>query len=172
MCPDFVEPRVTVRRATQADSQGILAVLQTIASEGVYSAIDEPWTVERERSYLESLSPREVVHVAITDSGQIIGFQTLDLWAPTIRSMAHVCQLGTFLLPEWRGHGVGKVLFQTTLKFARDAGYSKIVIQVRASNSSGQAFYRRLGFEECGRLRRQVRIDGQEDDEILMELFL
>ena len=37
---------------------------------------------------------------------------------------------------------------------------------------SAQAFYKRLGFVECGRLRAQVMIDGVEDDEIVMELFL
>jgi ribosomal protein S18 acetylase RimI-like enzyme len=41
----------------------------------------------------------------------------------------------------------------------------KLVIQVRASNRAAQAFYKRLGFVECGRLRAQVIIDGREDDE-------
>ena len=29
-----------------------------------------------------------------------------------------------------------------------------------------------LGFQDCGRLSRQVVIDGIEDDEVLMELFI
>jgi ribosomal protein S18 acetylase RimI-like enzyme len=45
------------------------------------------------------------------------------------------------------------------------------VIQIRASNQAAQRFYRRLGFRACGRLKAQVRIDHEEDDEILMELF-
>jgi ribosomal protein S18 acetylase RimI-like enzyme len=31
---------------------------------------------------------------------------------------------------------------------------------VRASNVPAQAFYKRLGFAECGRLRAQVIVDG------------
>ena len=50
--------------------------------------------------------------------------------------------------------------------------YTKLVVQVRGTNVHAQTFYRRLGFAECGRLSRQVLIDGREDDEILMELFL
>jgi len=163
---------VTIRRATEADSPGIAAVMQAIVAERVYSAIDEAWTIDEECRYLRSLSPREAVHVSTAESGQIVGVQSLDLWAPGFRSMAHVAQLGTFLLPEWRRRGVGPALFQTTVSFARSAAYAKIVIQVRASNVPAQAFYQRLGFQECGRLRRQVRIDGREDDEILMEYFL
>jgi ribosomal protein S18 acetylase RimI-like enzyme len=147
-------------------------IFRTIAAGRVYSAIDTPWTAERQRNYISSLSPREVIHVAVAETGEVVGLQTLDLWAPTLASMAHVAQLGTFLLPEWRRCGIGQALFRATAQFAREAGYAKIVIQVRAMNEPGQAFYRKLGFRECGRFIRQVRIGGIEDDEILMEFFL
>jgi L-amino acid N-acyltransferase YncA len=164
--------RIRIRRATADDSEGIVDIWRSIAAERIYSAIDQPWTVEQQRAYLNSLSPREVIHVAISEPEYIVGFQSLALWASTINSMRHVAELGTFLLPEWRGRGIGKALFEATRTFARDSAYSKIVIQVRASNKPGRAFYQRLGFCECGRLTRQVRIDGQEDDEIIMEVFL
>jgi ribosomal protein S18 acetylase RimI-like enzyme len=67
---------------------------------------------------------------------------------------------------------VGQALFNATIGFAVAVGYRKLVIQVRGSNVSAQAFYKRLGFVECGRLRAQVVIDDGEDDEIVMELFL
>ena len=55
---------------------------------------------------------------------------------------------------------------------AREAGYQKLVIQIGVMNTLAQAFYRGFGFRECGRLTRQVVIDGIEDDEVLMELFV
>lgn len=161
-----------VRRASPQDAQGIVTVVSCIASERVFSAIDRPWPIEQQRRYLESLSERETFHIAVDTSGAVIGFQTLDLWSPSLGSMAHVGQLGTFLLAEWRRRGVGRALFQATASFARSAAYRKFVIQVRASNRGARGFYERLGFIECGRLTRQVVIDGQEDDEILMEVFL
>jgi ribosomal protein S18 acetylase RimI-like enzyme len=167
-----MEGSFTIRRAGVADSEGILSVLKVVAAERIYSAIDRPWALDQERIYLRSLSPREATHVAVSGSGEIIGFQNLDLWAAVVQSMSHVGQIGTFLLPEWRRRGAGHALFRVTQSFARDAGYSKFVIQVRASNSSAEAFYKSLGFCECGRFSRQVRIDGQEDDEIMMEYFL
>jgi RimJ/RimL family protein N-acetyltransferase len=157
--------------ASPTDASGIVAVLEVIAAEQIHSAIERPWTAGQEARYLESLSPREAFHVAVDASGRIAGFQSLDLWSPSLTSMAHVGQVGTFLLPEWRGRGVGRQLWTATELFARHAGYRKLVIQVRASNTAAQAFYRRLGFRECGRLTRQVIIGGVEDDEILMEFF-
>ncbi|MBV9172361.1 MAG: GNAT family N-acetyltransferase [Chloroflexi bacterium] len=55
--------------------------------------------------------------------------------------MAHVGQVGTFLLPAWRGMGVGRQLWNMTLGFARDARYRKFAIYVRGSNANAQAFY-------------------------------
>ena len=170
--PERTAADVSIRRATVRDASGILAVLQAITSERVYSAIERPWDIEQQRRYMESLSEREAFHVAVAGSGQIVGYQSLDLYSTVLSSMAHVAQLGTFLLPAWRGRGVGRALFLETCSFARSSGYRKIVIQVRASNQAAKAFYQRVGFRECGRLIRQVVIDGREDDEILMEFFL
>lgn len=163
---------LTVRRGVPGDAPGIVAVLGVVVGERVHSAIDNVWSVERERLYLESLSAREAIHVAVDGDGQIVGLQILDRWSAMLDSMAHVGQVGTFLLPAWRGRRVGRLLWTATVAFARDARYEKLVVQVRGANAHAQSFYRGLGFVECGRLSRQVRIDGAEDDEVLMELFL
>ena len=163
---------LTIRKALPADAAGIVAVLQVVAAERVHSAIDRVWTVDEERHYLQSLSERETIHVAVDDARGIVGLQTLDLWSPLLDSMAHVGQVGTFLLPAWRHRGVGRQLWSETAAFAREAEYRKLVIQVRGSNIAAQAFYRQLGFKDCGRLARQVTIDGIDDDEVLMERFL
>lgn len=161
-----------IRRATPADAAGIAAVVETIAAERIHSAIDRAWTTEEEARYLASLSPREALHVAVDETRGIVGFQGLDLWSPVMGAMSHVGQVGTFLLPHCRRKGVGRQLWTATSSFARAAAYRKLVIQVRASNTAAQAFYQGLGFRECGRLTRQVTIDGIDDDELLMEVFL
>jgi len=105
---------ISIRKAAKADAPALVTILEGIAAERVHSAIDVPWTDEKERKYLGSLSAREGVHLAETAPGNVVGFQVLDLWAPTLSSMRHVAQLGTFLLPEWRRQGIGRELFSTT----------------------------------------------------------
>lgn len=167
-----LQPDLEVRRAVPEDAPEIAAVLAVVVDERVHSAIDRVWDVAQERRYLECLSAREVVHVALDDADRIVGLQILDRWSALLDSMAHVGQVGTFLLPAWRGRGVGRELWKATAAFAREARYQKLVVQIRGTNTHAQSFYRRLGFAECGRLLRQVVIDGSPDDEILMELFL
>lgn len=161
-----------IRRAIPDDASSICAIWEAIVAEKALSAVDRPFTVEGEREYIGSLSDREGVFVGETEGGRVVGFQSLDLWARHIRSMDHVAQLGTFVLRDWRGRGIGQQLARETLAFARSNGYEKLVIFVRAGNTAARGFYRSLGFVQCGRFARQVKIASEYDDEILMELFL
>jgi len=104
--------------------------------------------------------------------GRVGDSPSLDLWARYTDSFDHVGVLGTFVLPEWRGRGIGRRLAEHTFGFARANGYEKVVIYVRAGNTGAQAFYRSLSFVAKGVLARQVKIDGQYEDEVFMELFL
>ena len=166
------ESPLTIRRALPDDAGPIAAVLEIVAAERIHSAIDRAWTADEERRYLESLSSREAIHVAVDGVHRIVGLQVIERWSPSLGSMSHVGQVGTFLLPAWRRRGVGRLLWAATTAFAAEAGYRKVVIQVRGSNAAAQAFYRSLGFRDCGRLSRQVIINGREDDEVLMECFV
>jgi len=76
-----------IRRAFPADASDIAGVLAVIAAERIHSAIDQVWTVEEKRRYLESLSSPEAVHVAVDDVQGVIGLQILDLWSPLLKSM-------------------------------------------------------------------------------------
>src|SRR5215470_9875272 len=91
-----------VRRATPDDAGGIAALMAVVVAERIHSAIDRAWTIEEERKYLESLGPREVVFVAVRASGEICGCQNVATHSG-MASMAHVAELGTFVLPAWRG---------------------------------------------------------------------
>lgn len=162
---------IVIRRAMPKDGEAISAVWTTVCAERAYTAVNQPFTPQQEREYIASLSDREGVFVAEI-GGRIVGFQSLDLWAKYTDSFDHVGVMGTIILPEWRRQGIGRRLAEHTLDFARANGYEKIVIYVRGSNSRGQAFYRRLGFTPQGVLARQVKLDGQYDDEVFMELFL
>jgi ribosomal protein S18 acetylase RimI-like enzyme len=162
---------VTVRRATPQDAQAISAIWEVVCAERTYTAVSRPFTPEQERDYIMSLTDREGIFVA-EENGHIVGFQALDLWARYTGSFDHVGVVGTFLLPASRRKGIGRLLAEHTLHFARAHGYEKIVIYVRASNPGAQAFYRSLGFVPKGVLERQVKLDGQYDDEVFMEMFL
>src|SRR5262245_66454090 len=113
----MAESSFQIRRASPKDAEGIARVLDAVARERIHSSIERAWTADQQRSYLVSLSTREAFHVAVTVSGEVIGYQSLDLYSPLLTSMAHVGQLGTFLLPTWRRLLVVQALFDAPWRF-------------------------------------------------------
>jgi ribosomal protein S18 acetylase RimI-like enzyme len=167
--PDPLDRLVTIRRATPDDAAAVATVMSSVVAERVHSAVDVAWTAEEERRFLAAMTPREAVHLAVDPTEGVVALQILERWSPVLDSMAHAAQVGTFVLAPWRGRGLGRRLFEATLAFAAASGYRKVVIQVRGSNLAAQHFYQAIGFAVCGRLTRQVVVDGVEDDEVLME---
>jgi dephospho-CoA kinase len=164
-------PTPTIRPATPDDAEAIAAVWRSIVAEGGQTVVDRPFTPAQERAYLEQLLPRGRVTLAVAGD-IVVGFQSLDLYAAYTGAMDHVGVLGTFILAPWRGRGIGRRLSRATFDYARQTGFAKLVILVRADNLGAQAFYTRLGFQPCGRLARQAFINGRYVDELLYELFL
>ncbi|TET52465.1 MAG: GNAT family N-acetyltransferase [Anaerolineales bacterium] len=144
---------------------------EAVCAERVYTAVNRPFTLEQERDYIASLSDREGIFIAEVD-GQVVGFQSLDRWATYTDSFDHVGVVGTILLAEWRRRGIGRRLAEHTFDFAREKGYEKIVVYVRAGNMGAQAFYGSLSFVARGSLERHVKSDGQYEDEVFLELSL
>lgn len=85
---------------------------------------------------------------------------------------AHVVSLGISVRKEFRGIGLGRAMMEVGLDWARERGVRKVRLGVFATNDPAISLYRALGFEEEGRLRGEVVIDGMETDEILMALWL
>ncbi|MGD8398825.1 MAG: GNAT family N-acetyltransferase [Anaerolineae bacterium] len=158
-----------VRRDDLADAAGIADVLNAVIGEGCYTALTGHWTPEAESAFLQTLGRRSELFVAETD-GRIVGFQVVGPFVNYASSMDHVAHFGTYVLGAHRGQGIGQQLAASTFAFARRHGYEKAVIYVLADNERGLSYYRSLGFEARGTLRRQTRIDGVYHDEVFMEM--
>jgi len=162
---------VNIRPATVTDAQGVVDVINSVIQEGGLTALYPTLTAEQEETFIEGLGPRSVMHVAEL-AGNILGVQTLEPLAPYTQAMDHVAVLGTYVYKNYRQQGVGRSLTERTMAYARQEGYEKAIVYVRAGNAGGQTFYRRVGFVPKAILERQVKIDGSYDDEVLMELFI
>ena len=162
---------IKTRPVALDDAKGVLEVLNSVVREQKYSSFDRILTVEEERQFIASLGERSGFFVAELD-GRILGFQTIEPFATHTSAMDHVGIIGTFVHADFRGQGIGRQLAKASFKFAREKGYEKAVIYVRASNRAAQKFYWELGFVPKGTLEKQVKIGEEYDDEVFMEMFL
>jgi dephospho-CoA kinase len=165
---------------TVADAEGIAAVLNSIVREGGWTMIDHSLTPAQEREFLSRLPQRARLTVAAVGK-TIAGYQIVEPYAaPRGRAgsstytgaMDHVASMGSYVVAALRRAGLGRRMGEMTFRCARDAGFAKIVISIRADNSHAQAFYAALGFLPCGRLTSQALVDGRYVDVLLFEKFL
>ena len=160
-----------IRRAAPDDAKEVAHVLNSVIYEGKYTAFSKPFTEEEERAFISSLGERSAIFVAEVHD-RIVGIQVIDLLADYADSMKHVATMGTWVLPDFRRHGIGHLLAEESFGFAQHKGYEKVVIQVLASNEQAIRFYSDLGFERIGTAKRQVKLDGEFYDAIYLEKFL
>lgn len=73
---------------------------------------------------------------------------------------AHIANAGYFVLEPYRGTGVGRMLVQHSLREARRLGFDAMVFNLVFASNPARELYRRLGFEEVGRIPHAV--DGED----------
>lgn len=162
----------SIRSAQEADAQGILAVLNPLIEAGIYSALDQPYSLEQQRAFMRDFPVRGIFHVAVSSDGQVIGLQSVEPFAPWVRAFGHVGDISTFVGSACQSCGVGRHLFQATRRAAREKGYRKIMAMVRADNPQAIGFYKSQGFSQIGIAREHALIGSTYIDEVLLECFV
>ncbi|CDT64067.1 MULTISPECIES: GNAT family N-acetyltransferase [Vibrio] len=164
---------LTIREVAVQDAQGIIDVLNPIIIEARYTILDQTFTVDEEKAFIESFPECGVFSVAVNETtSQLLGFQNVEPFASYTKAFDHVGIIGTYVDANSRGQGVAKQLFGYTFKSAKAKGYEKLFAYVRADNERALAVYLKQGFEIVGTAKKHGKIGDQYFDEILIEKFL
>ena len=161
-------PQVTVRRATAADADAVVAMLVEVAGEGRWIATEAPVDVEqRRRRLVEDIEREDAIVLVAEAGGQPVGELGLHL------ARYGVADLGMAVAAGWRGRGIGSALLAEAIDQARTAGAHKIALQVWPHNAAAIALYERFGFQHEGYLTRHYRRrSGELWDAVVMGLPL
>ncbi len=73
---------------------------------------------------------------------------------------AHIANAGYFVLAPYRGTGVGRTLLEHSMSEARRLGFDAMQFNLVFESNPVRTMYRRLGFEEVGRIPEAV--DGED----------
>lgn len=90
-------------------------------------------------------------------------------WAgfPVERRQGHL--VGVYVRPEWRGSGLTKALFAAALDWAWGRGAERMRLIVHEDNGRARGLYRKLGFEESGRVVPPTGAPGQNELEYVLD---
>jgi RimJ/RimL family protein N-acetyltransferase len=158
-----------VRRATPSDAPALVDLAESVGREGGRWILGTgPWrSVADERRYLRTIHkhPDAVVYVA-EDEGAIVG--RLSLSRDPHPASRHVADLGLMVAESHRRQGVGTMLLDQAVAWARSAGISKLELHVFPWNEPALALYTSFGFEREGYRRGHYERGGELVDAILM----
>jgi len=76
----------------------------------------------------------------------------------------HIATLA--VLPEHRRKGIARKLVSRVLQEAKNLGFNKVTLEVRAGNTPAQELYEQFGFKQAG-IRRRYYKDNNEDAYIM-----
>ena len=163
---------MTCRRLTQAD----LPLWREIRLEALAAYPENYLTTLAE----EQAKPDPQV-AALLATGQVIGSfvaddltAVLSLSAQNRAATAHRAWINAlYVRPQWQGSGVAGALMTFARACAEAEGRTQLDLYVAADNRRALRFYEKLGFQQCGRIPRAVRLpDGRYQDDLHLCLML
>ena len=98
---------------------------------------------------LEMRSPRsDVYHIVAQSCNKIIASATLSRNSLDAGSQGDWWLSGVYVVPFWRGCGIGQGLTELAILQARQIGLSQLKLIVDRRNKTAVALYRKLGFAD------------------------
>lgn len=160
-----------IRPAVPEDAEVWIANVNATGSEMIYLMTERITRTPEEirRQFTETDSKRDLWLVGEVDGRVVAG---ADFRRGQASKNAHVATLGVAVRKEVRGLGLGEAMMRYGIDWAREIGVKKLRLGVFSTNERAIALYRKLGFEEEGRLKKEVVLRGEPVDEILMALWL
>ena len=116
------------------------------------------------------LSSRSQVLYGAYDELRVIGTGSIK-YAKALK-FNHIAHLsGIYVMKEFRGRGVGKLLFEALIRIAfSNLRIKKLKLIVNMSQKGAIALYKSFKFKKIGDLKEEFNIDGTFHDAYLMEL--
>jgi RimJ/RimL family protein N-acetyltransferase len=164
--------RFTIRQPTADHAEGIINYSKLLfASTDQVLTIPEEYlmTVDKEKKWIDDLNNNPNALLLIAEmNGRVIGL--LFFIPNSKKKISHTGEFGVSVHPDYQGQGIGKLLVESLLKWARqNAQIEKVFLQVFSTNTNAIKMYKTLGFIEEGRHIKAIKqLEGNYVDVIQM----
>ncbi|MBK9344243.1 MAG: GNAT family N-acetyltransferase [Dehalococcoidia bacterium] len=127
-----------IRRATEADAEGLAAILRWMGKENV--GLQGTFDADRIRAWLGRLGSDGAIFVAL-DGSIPVAFGSLDFDT----AQPDTGLLGVWVSPDHRRRGLATDLADELLAFAREKGYRRIRGRLPEGNEPALSFLSEIG---------------------------
>jgi RimJ/RimL family protein N-acetyltransferase len=166
---------VTIREATKEDAQHMIDFYNVVGGETdflSFGANEFKCDLQEYEEYISATSnePNSIMLLALIDS-EVISIATIN--SSQKERTRHVGTLGIVVSKKFTGLGLGKVLMNDLIEWAKQNGVTtKISLVTNENNIVAIELYKKLGFEVEGLLKKDNFINGNFNNTIIMGLLL
>lgn len=150
------QDRYFIRRMREAD----LAAVRAIEA----MSFSNPWSEDTFRGEIQNTPVSSPLVVVRRPGDEVVGY--IIYWQ--IRDDVQVNNIAVH--PECRGRGLGEAMMRFAIAKVRASGAEFMTLEVRQSNTSAVALYKKLGFEALGTRRNYYT--RPDEDACVMGLVL
>lgn len=164
---------VTLRSALPEDATFVLEYVRAFVYDAEFVPLVEGefnLTVDQEEALLQSyLDSENGVFIIAICEGKIVG--NLNLEGHTRQILKHTAMLGMGTLLDWRGFGIGKLIMEEAISWAKQNKLLELLwLEVYEEHEVARKLYQNMGFIECGRIPNKFKFEGKYSAEIKMIL--
>ncbi|HUD18997.1 MAG TPA: GNAT family N-acetyltransferase [Patescibacteria group bacterium] len=165
---------ITMRTPMHDDIDQILAYANNLIAEDTYVLISgKPITRREEMTFLndrlKNIEKDEEISIIVEINKTVCGMAGI---AREKYRSHHVGIPGISIAGEYRGEGIGKVLFQTLIDESKKLGLRLLMLHCFENNVCGLHLYESLGFKKTGVIPEAILFKGSYIGQIVMYLPL
>jgi phosphinothricin acetyltransferase len=161
-----------IRPATRDDVPGILVILNDAILNTTASWHHEPRTLEQQLAWFDEKRVEGwPVLVAVTESGDVVGWATFGAFRPWT-GYRFTVEHSVYVHPDHRRQGIATRLLTELIEEARRRGMHVMVGGASAENEDSIVLHETLGFERVGRFREVGEKFGRRLDLVFLQLLL
>lgn len=167
--------QLKIRKPIIEDAENMIEYLNIVGGESdnlLFGKDEFHLTVEQEREYINSLSnnPNVLMILGVIDNNIV---SVAQISSSNRKRIAHNSEIAISVKKEYWRQGIGSAMMEELIRFAKKHGKIKnISLGVKSSNKKAIILYEKFGFQKVGFHKNYFNIDGDFDDEILMDLHI
>ena len=153
------EISLTLREAEENDARAILGLMRHVGRNTNYLSVGPSGldlSVSEEEAFIRryARSERSLLLLAEVDD-QLIGIANLSALSGVKQN--HVAEVGLAIVKEYWGYGIGKLLVEEMIEFAKKVNIRVLTLEVVTENQRAIKLYQHFGFEQKGQLSQRLR---------------
>jgi phosphinothricin acetyltransferase len=156
-----------VRSATPNDAAAIANIYNQGIEDRVATFETHRRSAEDVQAWLDGKHPVLVVE----NDSEIIAFASTSAYSAR-ECYAGIAECSAYVKRDKRGHGAGRLVLESLISAAEEAGFWKLVSRVFVENKPSRALIGSLGFREVGIYEKHARLDGTWRDVIIVERLI